>query len=227
MLDIPAYIVMPDNAPAVKLAAVKEYGAKVILCAANLQAREKGLREVVSATGATFIPPYNFENTIMGQATCAMEIIEEHPGLDFILAPVGGGGLLSGTALSAAYFSPGTRVIGCEPRQADDAERSFRSGRIIPSVNPQTIADGLRTSLGDLTFRYIRELVSDIITCEEATIVKAMRIIWERTKLVVEPSAAVPLACMIESPSIFRGKKVALILSGGNVDLDSSPLQKA
>lgn len=226
-MGIPAFIVMPENAPSVKVAAVRSYGAEVRFCPANLQAREDGLRDVINETDATFIPPYNYEHTIMGQATCALEIIDEIGAPDIILAPVGGGGLLSGTALCANYFSPGTRVVGCEPKQADDAERSFRAGEIIPSVNPQTIADGLRTSLGDITFGYIRELVSDIITCEEATIVEAMRIIWERMKLVVEPSAAVPLACMMEAPSKFTGKKVALILSGGNVDLDSSPLQKA
>lgn len=226
-MGVPAYIVMPENAPAVKVAAVRSYGAEVRFCAANLQAREEGLSEVINETGATFIPPYNYQNTVMGQATCALEIITELDEPDIILAPVGGGGLLSGTALSARYFSPGTSVIGCEPRQADDAERSFRAGEIIPSVNPQTIADGLRTSLGDITFAYISELVSDIITCEEATIIEAMHIIWERMKLVVEPSAAVPLACMLEAPTRFSGKKVALILSGGNVDLDRSPLQKA
>jgi threonine dehydratase len=226
-LGIPAYIVMPENAPEVKVAAVKSYGARVRFCAPNLQAREDGLAEVIDDTGAVFIPPYNYENTIMGQATCALEIYEEWNEIDFVLAPVGGGGLLSGTALSTSYFSPGTRVVGCEPVQADDAWRSFHEGRIVPSVNPDTVADGLRTSLGDITFAYIRELVSDILTCKEESIIEAMRIIWERMKLVIEPSAAVPLACMMENPSRFRGKRVALILSGGNVDLNNSPLQKA
>ena len=226
-LGVPAYIVMPENAPSVKVAAVRSYGAEIRFCEANLKAREEGLAEVIAETGAKFIPPYNYQNTIEGQATCALEIIRKFPDTDIILAPVGGGGLLSGTALSAHYFSSATQVIGCEPKEADDAFRSFRKGRIVPSENPNTIADGLRTSLGEITFGYIRDLVADIITCREETIIQAMRLIWERMKLVVEPSAAVPLACIMENPELFSNKSLAVILSGGNVDLDNSPLQKA
>lgn len=223
---IPAYIVMPSNAPAVKVAAVKSYGAEVRFCEANLEAREAGLREVVAETRATFIPPYNFLHTIEGQATCAYEILEELAEVDMILAPVGGGGLLSGTALSAHWLSPRSRVIGCEPLQANDAWQSFRQGKLIPSHNPDTIADGLRTSLGEITFGIISELVYDIMWCSEDSIREAMRVIWERMKLVVEPSAAVPLACMMENPKEFSGKKIAVILSGGNVDLDQSLFKK-
>lgn len=226
-MKVPAYIVMPENAPSVKVAAVRAYGAEVRFCEANLQAREDGLASVMAETGAIFIPPYNARNTIEGQATCAYEIIREIGTPDYLLAPVGGGGLLSGTALSAHYFSPYTKVIGCEPAGADDAWRSFQKGEIIPSVAPKTIADGLRTSLGDLTFPIIKEKVSEILTCGEETIVEAMRLIWERMKLVVEPSAAVPLACIMEHREKFKGRKLAVILSGGNVDLDNSPLQKA
>ena len=222
-----AYIVMPENAPAVKVAAVRDYGAEIRFCEPSLEARETGLNALIEETGAVFIPPYNYRNTIIGQATCSLEIINEIGAPDLLLTPVGGGGLLSGSALSAKYWAPGCRVIGCEPARADDAYRSFRNGRLIPSVNPDTIADGLRTSLGDLTFEIIKELVSDILRCSESSILKAMRMIWERMKIVVEPSAAVPLACMLEDPSIFAGKKVAIILSGGNVDLDKSPFKKA
>ena len=226
-LDMPAYIVMPENAPAVKVAAVRSYGAEVRFCAANLNAREEGLAEVIGLTGASFIPPYNYQNTVEGQSTCAREALMEVGQPDYVLAPVGGGGLLSGTALSVSNYSENSRVVGCEPKEADDAWQSFNEGRIIPSVAPNTIADGLRTSLGDITFGYITQYVSDILTCSESSIVEAMRLIWERMKLVVEPSAAVPLACILENRQIFQGQRVLIILSGGNIDLDNSPLQKA
>lgn len=225
--QIPCYVVMPENAPTVKIAAVREYGAEVRFCKPTLEAREMGLQTVLEETGASFIPPYNYHHTIVGQATCAQEIFGEIQEPDILLAPVGGGGLLSGSALSAHWFSPDTQVMGCEPEMANDAWQSFNKGEIIPSVNPDTVADGLRTSLGDITFGIISQLVTGIHLCSEESIYKAMRIIWERMKLVVEPSAAVPLACMMESPKIFEGKKVVVILSGGNVDLDKSPFKKS
>ncbi len=215
-----AYIVMPKNAPKVKIEAVKSYGAKVIFCEPTLRAREETLEKTMAETGAVFIPPYNFENTIGGQATCAKEIFSEINEVDFLLAPVGGGGLLSGSALAAKYFSHKTQVIGCEPEKADDAFQSFRKNKLVPSKNPDTIADGLRTSLGDLTFPIIRENIADILLCGEDEIRAAMRQVWERMKIIIEPSAAVAVACLLKNAARFQGKKVAIILSGGNVDLE-------
>ncbi|MCE2486169.1 MAG: pyridoxal-phosphate dependent enzyme [Desulfurellaceae bacterium] len=220
---VPAYVVMPDTAPQVKKEAVAGYGAQITFCAPTLEAREAGLARIVAETGAVFIPPYNDERIIAGQATAALELLADIPDLDLILTPVGGGGLVSGTALTVRSLSPPTRVIAAEPRGADDAYRSFRAGHIIPSVNPQTIADGLLTSLGDKTFAIIRDCVDDIVTVEEADIVRAMRLIWERMKIIVEPSAAVPLGALLGRSVGVRGKRVAIILSGGNVDLARLP----
>jgi threonine dehydratase len=223
MRGIPAYIVMPETAPKVKVAAVKGYGAEVIFCKPTLQAREDTLSKVVAETGVHFIHPYNNWQVITGQATCAKELLEEVNDLDVILAPVGGGGLLSGTALSAHYFSPRTRVIACEPEGADDAQKSFRAGKIIPSVNPNTIADGLLTSLGERTFAVIRQHVSDVVTVPEAAIISAMRLIWERMKIIVEPSAAVPLGALLSGNLRLQQQRIGIILSGGNVDLERLP----
>ena len=220
---VPAYVVMPDTAPQVKKEAVAGYGAKITFCAPTLEAREAGLARIVADTGAAFIPPYNDERIIAGQATAALELLADIPDLDLILTPVGGGGLVSGTALTVRSLSPRSRVIAAEPRGADDAYRSFRAGHIIPSVNPQTIADGLLTSLGDKTFAIIRDCVDDIVTVEEADIIRAMRLIWERMKLIVEPSAAVPLGALLSRSVDVQGKRVAIILSGGNVDLARLP----
>ena len=220
---VPAYVVMPDTAPQVKKEAVAGYGAQITFCAPTLEAREAGLARIVADTGAAFIPPYNDERIIAGQATAALELLADIPDLDLILTPVGGGGLVSGTALTVRSLSPLSRVIAAEPKGADDAYRSFRAGRIIPSVNPQTIADGLLTSLGDKTFAIIRDCVDDIVTVEEADIVRAMRLIWERMKIIVEPSAAVPLGALLSRSVDVRGKRVAIILSGGNVDLARLP----
>ena len=220
---VPAYVVMPDTAPQVKKEAVAGYGAKITFCAPTLEAREAGLARIVADTGAAFIPPYNDERIIAGQATAALELLADIPDLDLILTPVGGGGLVSGTALTVRSLSPSSRVIAAEPRGADDAYRSFRAGHIIPSVNPQTIADGLLTSLGDKTFAIIRDCVDDIVTVEEADIIRAMRLIWERMKIVVEPSAAVPLGALLSRSVDVQGKRVAIILSGGNVDLARLP----
>ncbi len=217
--NIPAYIVMPENAPQVKVAAVKAYGGIITFCKPMLKAREQTLREVLSETGAIEIHPYDNFQVVSGQATAAMEIFNKISP-DLILVPVGGGGLLSGTALAAHYFLSRTEVIACEPKEADDARRSFLAGRIIPSVNPDTIADGLLTSLGVLPFEIIKKYVKDIVTVEEESIKAAMRIIYERMKIVVEPSAAVPLAAVLEEKVDLKGKKAAVILSGGNIDLD-------
>lgn len=220
---VPAYVVMPETAPQVKKEAVAGYGAQVTFCVPTLEAREAGLARIVADTGAAFIPPYNDERIIAGQATAALELLADIPDLDLILTPVGGGGLISGTALTVRGLSSPSRVIAAEPKGADDAYRSFRAGHIIPSVNPQTIADGLLTSLGDKTFAIIRDYVDDIVTVEEADIIRAMRLIWERMKIIVEPSAAVPLGALLSRSLDVRGKRVAIILSGGNVDLARLP----
>jgi len=217
-MGIPAYIVMPSNSPQVKVDAVRGYGAEVIFCEPTLQAREETLEKVLYKTRAHMVHPYNDYRVIAGQATCAKEILEQQPNVDAIFCPVGGGGLLSGTALSAHYFG-NVPVYGCEPEMADDAKRSFDAGYIIPSTNPQTIADGLKTSLGDKTFPIIRERVTDIYTVSEAEIGAAMRLVWERAKLVIEPSAAVGVAALLKHSANFKGKKVGVILCGGNVDL--------
>ncbi len=220
---IPAHVVMPRGAPAVKRAAVAGYGAHITECEPTLAARESTLSEVVAATGATFIHPYNDLRIIAGQATAALELLEDEPDLAAVLAPVGGGGLLSGTALSASFLAPGCRVIAGEPAGADDAARSLAAGRIIPSVEPRTIADGLLTSLGELTFPIIRDLVADIVTVSEDEIVAALRLVWERMKIIIEPSSAVPVAVLLAHRDRVPGERVGVILSGGNVDLAALP----
>ncbi len=222
---IPAYIVMPENAPRVKIEAVKGYGGKVTFCKPTLAAREATLKEVMAKTGAVEIHPYNDLRVIAGQATATMELLEECPESDFILCPVGGGGLLSGTAVAAHYFSPATKVIGCEPAGADDAYRSFYSGKLMPSLQPETVADGLLTSLGSLTFPIIRRFVSDIVTVREESIIQAMQLVFERMKIVIEPSSAVPLAAVLERKIDVSGKRIGIILSGGNVDMNRLPWQ--
>lgn len=221
--DVEAYIVMPENSSRVKVSAVKNYGGIITFCKPTLRSREKTLEEVHYRTDAIEIHPYNNYRTIAGQATAARELIEEVPGLDMIIAPVGGGGLLSGTALAAYYFSPGTRVIAAEPEGANDAFRSFYSRKWVPSENPKTIADGLLTSLGDKTFPVILEYVNQIVTVSDSAIITAMRLIWERMKIIVEPSAAVTLAAILENKIDHKRKRIGLILSGGNIDLDKIP----
>jgi len=220
---IPAYIVMPDNAPAVKKAAVRDYGGRITYCEPNQAARKTTLNRILKETGATFVHPYDHALVIAGQGTAALELLEDHPDLDVIIAPIGGGGLLSGTALAANGISPGVRVIGAEPEMADDAYRSMQQGSIVPSLNPQTIADGLLTSLGELTFLLIRDYIEQIVTVSEQSIVEAMRFIWERTKLIIEPSAAVPIGLLFAKKINLSGLKVGVIISGGNVDLDRLP----
>jgi len=218
---IPAYVVMPDNSPQVKCDAVAGYGAEITFCQPTLPAREDGLQRVVARTGATFIPPYNDVRIIAGQGTAALELCQDVPGLDAILAPVGGGGLLSGTAISAVSQANPVRVFGAEPAGADDAHRSFHAGRIIPLEKAATIADGLRTSLGDKTFPIIRRYVEDILTVSEDAIIVAMRFVWERLKIIIEPSSAVPIAALLEHRP--PGRHVGIIISGGNSDLTKLP----
>lgn len=215
---IPAYIVMPSNAPAVKIAAVQNYGGRITFCEPNLAARESTAAQVVAETGATMIHPFNDYRIIAGQGTAALELLEEVPDLDFVLAPVGGGGLLSGTAIATKSMDPRIKVLGCEPKNANDAYLSLQAGRIIPPAHPDTIADGLRTSLGDKTFPIIQRYVDEIVLATEEGIITAMRFIWERMKVIVEPSSAVPLAALLANRLPVAGKKVGIIISGGNVD---------
>ncbi len=221
--NMPAYIVMPKTAPKVKIKAVEGYGAEIIFCEPTLQAREESLNGVIRKTGATFIHPYNNYEVIAGQATAAKELIEEKGAFDFILTPVGGGGLLSGTLLTTHFLSPKTKVIAGEPIGADDAYRSVNAGKIIPSQNSDTIADGLLTSLGDKTFPIIQKYIEEIILVSDKEIVSAMQLVWERMKIIIEPSSAVPLAALIQQKQKFEGKKVGIILTGGNVDLGNLP----
>jgi threonine dehydratase len=222
---VPAYIVMPENAPEVKVEAVKGYGGKITYCKPTLQSREETIKVVMANTGAVEIHPYDNYTIIAGQATAARELMEDAGVLDLILCPVGGGGLLAGTALSAHYFGENTKVIACEPKGADDAFRSFQAGKIIPSVEPRTIADGLLTSLGKRNFPIIQKYVTDIVTVSEEAIIEAMKLVFERMKLVIEPSAAVVLAALLEKKAEVEGKRVGLIFSGGNIDLKKLPFQ--
>jgi len=220
---IKSYIIMPKNAPQVKIEGVKGYGGEVILCEPTLQAREDTTADIQKKTEALFIHPYDDVRIITGQATAALELHEEISNLNSVMTPVGGGGLLSGTALATHYLSPEAEVIAAEPEEADDAYRSFKSGTFVPSENPTTIADGLLTSTGAITFPIIQEFVNDIMTVSEVNIIKAMRLTWERMKIIIEPSGAVPLGVILEDPSKFKGKRIGIIISGGNVDLETLP----
>jgi threonine dehydratase len=219
IMGVPAYIVMPSTAPAIKKKGVQGLGGQIFECEPTLQARETTLAGVVAKTGAVEIHPFNNYEVMAGQGTAAKELLEEIPALDYIVAPVGGGGLLSGTALAAKYFSPKTVVIAGEPEGADDAFRSMKSGKIETS-QANSIADGLLTSLGDKTFPIIRENVREVITVSDKEIVAAMRLVWERMKIIVEPSCVVPLAAVLKTKPTFAGKQVGIIFTGGNVDLD-------
>lgn len=223
MRGVAAHIVMPDNSPEIKKKAVAGYGAKITFCEPTLQARESTLAKVIQKTGATEVHPYNNFNVIAGQGTAAKELIEDEGGFDIIMAPVGGGGLLSGTAISTKHLLSKCKVIAAEPAGADDAYRSFHEKKIIPSVQPKTIADGLLTSLGERNFAIIMDKVDDIATVSEEKIVEAMRMIWERMKIIIEPSSAVPLAAILEGKVDIQNKKVGIILSGGNLDLGRLP----
>ena len=225
MRGIPAYIVMPDNAPSVKKSAVAGYGGQITFCAPTLEAREATLTRIYERTGANVVHPYNNERVIAGQGTAALELLEEIPDLDVILVPVGGGGLLSGTSIAATETKKGLRVIAGEPEMADDAYRSIQSGTILPSVKPKTIADGLLTSLGTLTFPVIQERVEQVVTVSEQGIIDSMKFIWERLKIIIEPSAAVAVGVLWEKRIDLTGLNVGVILSGGNVDLEKLPWQ--
>lgn len=221
--NIPAYVVMPHTAPAPKKAAVRGYGAQVIECEPNLAARQAAANQLIENTGAEFIHPYDNYAVIAGQGTAAKELIEEIGVLDHMMCPVGGGGLLAGTALSSKQLLPDVQVIAAEPSGADDAKRSFTTGYIIPQTNPLTIADGLLTSLGERNFPIIQELVDDILTVSEEAIIHAMRTVWQYMKIIIEPSCAVPLAALLEHQPNLYGKKIGIILTGGNVDIDKLP----
>jgi threonine dehydratase len=225
MRGIPAYIVMPDSAPSVKKAAVAGYGGQITFCEPTLQARKSTLEKITKDTGATVIHPYNNERVIAGQGTATLELLEEIPDLDVIITPVGGGGLLSGTSIAARGLKKGIRVIGAEPEMADDAFRSMQAGEIVPSNNPKSIADGLLSSLGSLTFPIIQQNVEQIVTVSEKGIIESMKYIWERAKIIIEPSAAVAVGVLWEKKIDLTGLKVGVIISGGNVDLDKLPWQ--
>jgi threonine dehydratase len=219
MLGIKAYIVMPESSPQVKVNAVKGYGAEVTICASNQAARESTLEAIVERTGATFIHPYDNDEVITGQATCVKEIIESIPNVDIVVTPVGGGGLLSGICLGAHYFKPGLKVYAGEPEGAADAVLSFRSGKVEKAPFVNTIADGLMTTLSERTLEIIKAHVTDILLVSEDEIKAALRLVYERMKIIIEPSCAVPLAAVLKNADLFKGKKVGIILTGGNVDL--------
>ena len=223
MNGIKAYIVMPENAPSVKKDAVAGYGASITFCKPTLQAREETCRTIMEKEGATLIHPYDNFNVICGQGTASLELLEDVDDLNVIVAPIGGGGLMSGTSTCAKAINDRIKVIGAEPLNANDAWKSFKTGILTPSVNPLTIADGLLTSLSELTFSVIRKNVDDIFTAQEESIISSMKLIWERMKIIIEPSSATVLAVIKENPGFFKGKKVGLIISGGNVDLKRLP----
>jgi len=218
-LGIKAYIVMPESSPQVKVDAVRGYGAEVIICESNQAAREAALEKIVAETGAEFIHPYDDYRVITGQATCVKELIEEVPSLDVVITPVGGGGLLSGTCLGAQFFKPGLKVYGGEPEGAADAVLSIKSGKVEKAPFINTIADGLLTTLSEQTLGIIKEHVTDILLVSEEEIIAALRLIYERMKIIVEPSCVVPFAATMRNAHLFKGKKVGIILTGGNVDL--------
>jgi threonine dehydratase len=225
---IPAYIAMPKVALRSKVAAVQRYGGNIVWVEARgtIPTSEEYVATaaaIQSETQASPVHPYNDARTIAGQATCTVEFLEQQADLDLLLAPVGGGGLLAGTAVAAKQLQPSIQIIGCEPDMANDAQQSFRSGRFVAQLQPRTIADGLRTSLGDLTFQLIKRFADDIVTVSEDGIVNAMRFVWETLKIVIEPSSAVPLAAILDGKLPVAGKSVGVILSGGNVDLDNLP----
>ena len=222
---IAAFVVMPENAPQVKQENVRRFGATVRFCAPNVAAREAACAEIQRETGATLVHPFDDARVIAGQGTAALELLEQAPELDAVVAPCGGGGLLSGTAIAATASRPALRVYGAEPANAADAAASFRSGRVEPLPPTTTIADGLRTTLSPRTLGAIRAHVTAFGTCSEAAIVRAMRMTWERMKIVIEPSSAVPLACLLERSLDLAGRRVGIIVSGGNVDLDRLPWQ--
>nr|WP_288852711.1 beta-hydroxyaspartate dehydratase BhcB [uncultured Acidovorax sp.] len=220
---IPCTVVMPRTAPQAKKDAVKGYGGRVVLCEPSTSSREAVFAQVVAETGAEFVHPYNDPRVIAGQATCSAELIEQVEGLDAVVAPIGGGGMISGTCLTLSNLAPAIKIYAAEPEQADDAYRSFKAGHIIADDAPNTVADGLKVPLKDLTWHFVRNHVTDVLTASEEEIVDAMKLTWKRLKIVMEPSSAVPLAAILKNRDAFAGKRVGVIITGGNVDLDKLP----
>ncbi len=220
---IPCTVVMPRTAPQAKKDAVRSYGGRVVECDPSTSSREAVFAEVVAATGAEFVHPYNDHRVIAGQATCARELNDQVPGLNAVIAPIGGGGMISGTCLTMSAIAPGVKIYAAEPEQADDACRSFKAGHIIADDAPVTVADGLKVPLKELTWHFVKRHVTDILTTSEQEIIDAMRLTWARMKIVIEPSCAVPLAAILRNRQVFRGKRVGVIITGGNVDLDKLP----
>ncbi len=220
---IPAHIVMPTNVPKAKQASVRRYGGQITFCEPTIASREAAAARVVAETGAQLVHPYNDLRVMAGQGTAALELLQDVPDLDLVLAPIGGGGLISGTAVVAKALKPGIRIVAVEPAGADDASRSFRANRILSNEHPVTVADGLRGQLGEHTFRAIRKNVDDIVTVSEEAIVRSMRLMWEVMKILIEPSSAVPYAAILEHKIDVGGQRVGIIVSGGNLDLDELP----
>lgn len=223
---IPCTVVMPHTAPQAKKDAVRGYGGVVVECEPSTTSREAVFAEVVAKTGAEFVHPYNDHRVIAGQSTCSRELLEQVSDLDAVIAPIGGGGMISGTCLTLSNLAPSVKIYAAEPEQADDAYRSFKAGHIIADDAPETIADGLKVPLKDLTWHFVSNHVTDILTASESEIVEAMLITWKRMKIVMEPSCAVPLATILKNRDIFAGKRVGVVITGGNVDLDLLPWQR-
>lgn len=223
---IPCTVVMPHTAPQAKKDAVRGYGGVVVECEPSISSREAVFAEVVAKTGAEFVHPYNDPRVIAGQGTCSKELLEQVEGLDAVIAPIGGGGMISGTCLTLSNLAPSVKIYAAEPEQADDAYRSFKAGHIIADDAPETIADGLKVPLKDLTWHFVSNHVTDILTASEEEIVDAMKLIWKRMKIVMEPSSAVPLATIVKNKEIFAGQRIGVVITGGNVDLDLLPWQR-
>jgi len=220
---IPCAVVMPRTAPQAKKDAVRGYGGTITECEPSTTSREEVFARVQAQTGADFVHPYNDPRVIAGQATCSRELMEQVDGLDQVIAPIGGGGMISGTCLTLSAIAPQVEIYAAEPEQADDALRSLRAGHIIADDSPDTVADGLKVPLKDLTWHFVKSRVTDILTASEQEIIDAMRLTWARMKIVIEPSCAVPLATILKNPETFRGRRVGVIITGGNVDLDKLP----
>ncbi|WP_226779389.1 beta-hydroxyaspartate dehydratase BhcB [Oceaniglobus trochenteri] len=220
---IPCHVVMPRTAPQAKKDAVRGYGGIITECEPSTSSREEVFARVQAETGANFVHPYNDPRVIAGQGTCSRELMEQTDGLDAVVAPIGGGGMVSGTCLTLSSIAPETAIYAAEPDQADDAARSFRAGHIIADDAPVTVADGLKVPLKELTWHFVKNHVTDILTASEDEIVNAMILTWQRMKIVMEPSCAVPLAVILKNPEVFRGKRVGVVITGGNVDLKKLP----
>ena len=223
---IPCSGVMPRTAPQAKKDAVRGYGGRIVECEPSTSSREAVFAQVQAETGADFVHPYNDPRVIAGQATCSRELLEQVPGLDAVIAPIGGGGMISGTCLTLSTLAPGMDIYAAEPKNADDAYRSFKAGEIIADDAPDTVADGLKVPLKELTWHFVKNHVSDVFTATEEEIIEAMKMTWKRMKIVMEPSCAVPLATILANPEVFKGRRVGVIITGGNVDLDKLPWMK-